>query len=202
MYWDKPQTEMGSNCVSRHCRWQWERHKLSNAGALPDQKVSCDSCDEKKIENLTKEQKLTGSSPRTHEVSALEASSSRNCRFVRPSPDRPDDARRHRLVCRQVARSFPYEVQACLARNTAELLTLSWDRAGAAGRDPSTSECEWPTLEPTRMRCATLSTPTELQRKITTNSVWSRYACHYDLQWCSERCCTTRSKRQNNCQVQ
>ena len=34
-------------------------------------------CDEKKIEKLTKK-KLTGSSPRTHEVSALEASSSRS----------------------------------------------------------------------------------------------------------------------------
>ena len=79
----------------------------------------------KKRKNSQKKQKLTGSSPRTHGVSALEASSSRNCRCVRPSPDRPDDARRHRLVCRQVASSSPYEVQACFARNAAELLTLS-----------------------------------------------------------------------------
>ena len=53
----------------------------------------------KKIEKHTEKQKLTGSSPRTHEVSALEASSSRNCRYVRPSPDPPAGARRHRLVC-------------------------------------------------------------------------------------------------------
>ena len=45
------------------------------------------------------EQKLTVSSLRTHEVSALEASSSRNCRYLRPSPDPPAGARRHRLVC-------------------------------------------------------------------------------------------------------
>ena len=131
-----------------------------------------DSCDEKKSKKkLTKKQKLTGSSPRTHEAQALQASPSRNCRCVRPSPNPPRGARRHRLVCRQVERSFPHEVQACFARNAAELLALSWDRAGAAGRDPSISEREWPILEPTRVRCATLSTSTELQRKITTNPV-------------------------------
>ena len=81
-----------------------------NAGALPRvssqkkavERPSCgrDSCDEKKIEkNSPKKQKLTGSSPRTHEASALEASSNRNCRYVRPSPDLPDGARRQRLVC-------------------------------------------------------------------------------------------------------
>ena len=53
-------------------------------------------------------------------------------------------------------------------RRTSPSARLSRDRAGAAGRDPSTSECEWPILEPTRRRCATLSTPTELKRKITT----------------------------------
>ena len=51
-------------------------------------------------------------------------------------------------------------------------------------------------------RGATLSTQTELKRKMTTNSVWSRYACLYDFQWCSEHCCTTRSRRQNNYQTQ
>ena len=40
-----------------------------------------DRCDEKKSK------KLTGSSPRTHEVSALKASPNRICRYVRPSPD-------------------------------------------------------------------------------------------------------------------
>ena len=33
------------------------------------------------------------------------------------------------------------------------------------------NECEWPILEPTRMASATLSTLTELERKIKTNSV-------------------------------
>ena len=49
-----------------------------------------DSCDEKKSKQkfpLQKKKKLTGNSPRTHEVSAIEASSSRNCRYVRPLPD-------------------------------------------------------------------------------------------------------------------
>ena len=53
----------------------------------------------KKSKKLTEKQKLTGSTLRTHEASALEASSSRNCRYVRPSPDPPDGARRQRLVC-------------------------------------------------------------------------------------------------------
>ena len=33
------------------------------------------------------------------------------------------------------------------------------------------SDCKWPILEPTRKRCATLPTLTELRRKVTTNSV-------------------------------
>ena len=76
-------------------------------------------------------------------------------------------------------------------------------RNGAQSKNCATqSECEWPILEPTRMRGATLSTLTELKMKVITNSVLSKYACLHDFQWCSDRCCTTRSRRQNNYQIQ
>ena len=110
-----------------------------------------DSCDEKKkLKKLTKKkQKLTGSSPRTHEVSALEASTSRNCRHVRQTPDLSRTA--HVAIGSSVAKSKdPSRVKhrRVFARNAAELLTLS--RTGRAQRAA-------------RMRCATQSTPTEKQ---------------------------------------
>ena len=52
------------------------------------------------------------------------------------------------------------------------------------------------------LRGATLSTQTELEMKITKTSVSSMYPCLHDFQWCGERCCTARSKRQNNYQTQ
>ena len=57
-----------------------------------------DSCDEKKSKNSHKKQKITGSSPRTHEVSALEASSSRKLSLRSSLARRPDGARRHWVV--------------------------------------------------------------------------------------------------------
>ena len=80
--------------------------------------------------------------------------------------------------------------------------TIPTTRAHDHGVRATVPKCEWPILEPTRMRGATLSTLTELKMKVITNCVLSKYACLHDFQWCSDRCCTTRSRRQNNYQIQ
>ena len=98
----------------------------------------------KNRKNSQKKQKLTGSSPQTHEVSALVAQGL--CLWP---------------TCGALFRCFTEQWRAPDAL-----------RDGAtASRDPYISECEWPILELTRMRGATLSTPTELKSKTTTNSV-------------------------------